>query len=78
MVQIPLQEVVAVHTDALAHRHEEFVLLIRLLRLLSEEASVSPEQLRRTIRVRRLRRFSSQPILWSVVTRVLICLPNRT
>jgi len=45
MIQIPLQEVITAHTDALAHHHEEFVLLIRLLRLLGEEDSVSPEQL---------------------------------
>jgi alkylmercury lyase len=45
MVQIPLQEIITAHTDALAHHYEEFVLLIRLLRLLGEETSVSPEQL---------------------------------
>src|SRR5207247_7855727 len=45
MVQIRLQELITAHTDTLAHHSEEFVLLIRLLRLLGEETSVSPEHL---------------------------------
>jgi len=45
MLQIPLQEIITAHTDTLANHYEEFVLLIRLLRLLGEETSVSPEQL---------------------------------
>ncbi len=48
MVQIPWQEIITAHTDALAHHYEEFVLLIRLLRLLGEETSVSPEHLATT------------------------------
>ena len=49
MVQIPLQEIITAHTDALTYHYEEFVLLIRLLRLLGEETSVSPEHLATTM-----------------------------
>ena len=45
MLQIPMQEIITAHTDTLSNHYEEFVLLIRLLRLLGEETSVSPEHL---------------------------------
>jgi alkylmercury lyase len=45
MLNIPLQEIITAHTDTLANHHEEFLLLIRLLQLLSEGTLVSPEQL---------------------------------
>ena len=45
MVDIPLQEIITAHTDALEANYEGFLPLIRLLQLVGEGASVSPEQL---------------------------------
>jgi len=45
MLDIPLQEIITAHIDALEVNYEGFLPLIRLLQFLGEGTSVSPEQL---------------------------------
>ena len=52
MVDIPLQDIITAHTDALAAHAEEFLPMIRLLLLLGK-GSVSREQLATAMRLSR-------------------------